>query len=60
MSMLGLIILIVDLWAILSLLKSNADTMTKVLWTILIVGLPVFGLLIWYLLGPKGTPALAS
>lgn len=54
MSILGLIILVVDVWAILSLVKSGVDTIAKVLWSVLIVGMPIFGLLIWYLLGPKG------
>ncbi|MDX9746673.1 MAG: PLDc N-terminal domain-containing protein [Syntrophales bacterium] len=49
----GLIILILDIWAILQVLKSNATTGTKVLWTVLIVVLPLLGLVLWYFMGPK-------
>lgn len=53
MFIVGLIILLLDIWAILSLLQSETDLVTKLLWAIIIIGMPFFGLLIWYLLGPK-------
>lgn len=53
MSILSLILLIVNIWAILSVFKSSAETIAKVIWTILILTMPIYGLLIWYLLGPK-------
>ena len=54
MSILSAILLIVNIWAILSVFRSNAETIPKVIWSILILTLPIYGLLIWYLLGPKG------
>ncbi|CAN7546533.1 Phospholipase_D-nuclease N-terminal [Pseudomonas peli] len=54
-GLLGLVILALDIWAILSVIKSNAETGIKVLWILLIVLLPVIGLIIWALLGPRGT-----
>lgn len=53
MSILGLFLLIADIWAIYQVLQSGADKVAKLLWAVLIVALPLFGLLIWYLLGPK-------
>jgi succinate dehydrogenase/fumarate reductase cytochrome b subunit len=49
----GLIVLIADVWAIINVLQSNADTTKKVIWTVLIVLLPVLGFVLWFFLGPK-------
>ena len=54
-GLLGLIILALNIWAIISIIKSGAETGIKVLWVLLIVLLPVIGLVIWALLGPRGT-----
>ncbi len=53
-GILGLIILILDIWAIVKVVGSSASTGTKVLWVLLILILPVVGLILWFLLGPKG------
>lgn len=50
----GLIILALDIWAIINVLRSSSDTGKKVLWVLLIVILPVLGLIIWALMGPRG------
>ncbi|MDP3845075.1 MAG: PLDc N-terminal domain-containing protein [Pseudomonas sp.] len=52
-GLLGLIILALDIWAILNVLKSNIDTGMKILWVLLIVLLPVLGLIIWAVAGPR-------
>ncbi|GAB5413660.1 MAG: hypothetical protein Cons2KO_12630 [Congregibacter sp.] len=52
-GLLGLIILIADVWAILNIFQSSASTGSKVLWTVLVLLLPLLGLLIWFLAGPK-------
>lgn len=57
-GLLGLIILALDIWAIVNIVKSNAQTGKKVLWVLLIVFLPVIGLVIWALLGPRGNVRL--
>ena len=49
----GLIILIADVWAIVNIFQSTADTGKKVLWTVLVIILPVLGFILWYFLGPK-------
>ncbi|MCB1859320.1 MAG: PLDc N-terminal domain-containing protein [Gammaproteobacteria bacterium] len=59
-GILGLIILILDIWAIIKILGSSAGTGSKVLWIVVIVLLPLIGLLLWYLLGPKGSSARAG
>ena len=49
----GLIVLIADVWAIVNIFQSSADTGKKVLWTVLVIILPVLGFILWYFLGPK-------
>ena len=53
-GIIGLIILILDIWAVVQVLQSGASTGAKVLWTLLIIILPVIGLIIWLLAGPRG------
>ena len=53
----GVIILIADIWAIVHILGSNATTLAKVLWTLLILFLPVLGLIIWFFAGPRSVQA---
>lgn len=51
----GLLILIADLYAIISVIQSGGtSTGKKVVWTLLILFLPVLGFIIWWLAGPKG------
>ena len=50
----GLLILIADIYAIVKTVQSSASTGVKVLWIVLILVLPVVGLIIWFLAGPKG------
>lgn len=53
-GLIGLVILALDIWAILNVIKSSAETGIKILWVLLIVLLPVVGLIIWALMGPRG------
>lgn len=53
-GLVGLVILALDIWAVLNVLKSNAEVGIKVLWILLIVLLPVLGLIIWAIAGPRG------
>lgn len=56
-SVLGLVILALDIYAIVKILGSGADTAAKVLWILLVAVLPVIGLIIWLLAGPRGSAA---
>ena len=49
----GLLVLIADVWAIVNIFQSSASTGRKVLWTVLVVLLPVLGFILWFFLGPK-------
>ncbi|MGF1629457.1 MAG: PLDc N-terminal domain-containing protein [Kiloniellaceae bacterium] len=50
----GLIVLALDIWAIVNIIGSSASTGTKVLWILLVLILPILGLIIWLLAGPRG------
>jgi hypothetical protein len=49
----GLIILALDVWAILTIIQGRGATNRKVLWIVLILVLPVIGLILWLLMGRK-------
>ena len=53
-GLIGLLILAADIWAIVSVVQSAASTGKKVLWILLVLLLPVVGLILWFLLGPRG------
>jgi hypothetical protein len=50
---LGLIVLVLDIIAIVDVLKSSMDTGKKALWIILILVLPVVGMVLYFLIGKK-------
>jgi hypothetical protein len=52
-GILGLIILVADIWAIISTFQSRTTTGKKVFWVVLVLILPVFGFILWLLAGPK-------
>lgn len=58
-GLLGLIILALDIWAILKIFDSGATTGAKVLWILAILILPLLGLIIWWLFGPRGSSRYA-
>lgn len=53
-SLVAIVIFLLDAWAIIHVLRSSAETGIKVLWVLLIALLPVLGLVIWALAGPRG------
>ncbi|GGB13696.1 PLD nuclease N-terminal domain-containing protein [Allosediminivita pacifica] len=55
----GFIVLVLDVWAIVSIIGSNRGTGAKVLWTLLILILPVLGFIIWLIAGPRSAPRSA-
>jgi succinate dehydrogenase/fumarate reductase cytochrome b subunit len=52
-GILGLVILIADIWAIVKTFESPSSTGAKVLWIVLILVLPVLGFIIWLIAGPR-------
>jgi hypothetical protein len=52
-GLLGLIVLVLDVWAIVKIVGSGAGTGSKVIWVVLILLLPVLGFVLWLIFGPK-------
>lgn len=52
-GVIGLLVLIADIWAIVSTFQSNASTGKKVFWIVFVLILPVIGFIAWFFTGPK-------
>ena len=53
-GILGLIWLIIIIWAIVKVAKSSAGGLAKVLWILALLIFPLVGFLAWLIFGPKG------
>lgn len=52
-SLWAFVVLVADVWAVVNILWSGAGTAKKALWTVLVILLPVLGLILWFVLGPR-------
>ena len=50
----GLLILAGDIWAILNIVQSKSSNGMKLVWTLIVLLLPLLGLGLWVFLGPRG------
>jgi len=48
----GLLLLVASIFAVIKIWKSDATDGSKILWTLLIVFLPLIGIIAWYFAGP--------
>ncbi|MEO1552140.1 MAG: PLD nuclease N-terminal domain-containing protein [Pseudomonadota bacterium] len=55
----GLILLALNIWALISVISSGTSTGKKVLWSVLIIVLPLIGFIAWLIAGPRGSAARA-
>ena len=53
----GLIVLALDIWAVVNIIGSPGPGGAKILWTLLIIILPIVGFIIWFFAGPRSRPA---
>ena len=53
-GLLGLIWLIIVIWAIAKVAKSDAGGFAKLIWILVLLFFPLIGLIAWFLFGPKG------
>ena len=47
-----LVVTVLDVIAIVSILKSSADSGTKLLWCVLVILLPLLGMILYFAMGP--------
>ena len=52
-GLIGLVILALDIWAIINIIGSSATTGTKVVWVLVVLILPIIGLVVWLVAGPR-------
>jgi hypothetical protein len=52
-GILGVLILAGDIWAIINIFQSSVSNEKKLLWTLVVVLLPLLGLILWFFLGPR-------
>jgi len=52
-SILGVLILIGDIWALINILQSSVGNDKKLLWVVVVVLLPLIGLILWFFIGPR-------
>jgi hypothetical protein len=52
-GILGILVTVADIWAILNIAQSPVGNLRKAAWIGLVL-LPVLGLVLWFLLGPRG------
>jgi len=52
-SVLGILILAGDVWAIINIFQSSVSNEKKLLWILVVALLPVLGLILWFFLGPR-------
>ncbi len=54
-GIIGLLILALDIWALINVWGSGSSLASKIIWSLIILILPVIGLILWFFLGPKGS-----
>lgn len=56
-GILGVLILVGDVWAIINIFQSSVSNEKKLIWIVAVVLLPVLGLVLWFFLGPRDVKA---
>ena len=51
-DLIGIITLLLVIWALIGILQSGAQPVEKLIWVIIIFVIPLVGFLLWYLMGP--------
>ncbi|KJJ83356.1 membrane protein [Candidatus Omnitrophus magneticus] len=52
-GLLGLVVLVLDIIAIIDVVKSSFENSKKILWVLLIVFLPLIGMILYFVIGKK-------
>lgn len=52
-GIIGLLVLIADVWAIVKIVQSAVSDGKKVLWIVLVLVFPIIGFIVWYFVSKK-------
>lgn len=55
-DLIGLLVLLLAIWALVGILQSSASPVEKLIWVIVVLAMPLVGFILWYFIGP-GTKA---
>jgi len=59
LGLVALMILLADVAAVLSVVTYGGDVVVRALWITAILALPLVGLMLWLVAGPRATPLAA-
>jgi len=51
-DILGIVTLLLVIWALVGILQSGAEPVTKLIWVLIVLVLPLVGFVLWLLIGP--------
>lgn len=51
-SIIGLLVLVLDIFAIIKIIQSSASGTEKILWILCVLLFPMIGMFIWFMAGP--------
>jgi hypothetical protein len=51
-DLVGIITLLLVIWALIGILQSGAPPVEKLIWVLIILIIPLVGFLLWYIMGP--------
>ena len=52
-GIIGVLILLADIYAIIKIAQSGVGAGTKAVWIVVVLLLPILGLIVWFLFGPR-------
>lgn len=55
MRFLGILLLLLIIYAVVKIVQTSAPPVHKVLWSLLVIAFPIVGLILWAIMGP-GSP----
>lgn len=53
LGILGIIHLVIVIWAVLHIFQSAAAPLAKALWVVFVLLLPLLGVIVWFFFGPR-------
>ena len=54
------VLVLVDLWLVTNILRTDRNTPTKISWVLIVVLLPVIGMIAWGIGGPRSYKPVSS
>lgn len=56
----GLLLVLVDLWLVVNIVRTDRTTSTKLSWILIVLLLPVIGMIAWGIAGPRSYKPVSS